>query len=139
MDKINEERIGIEKFGKDHWSLFVYIETRTVDYKGMLNKDYLRIKEQVDRAGQRILAPDWNPEWGTRLKGYFKDKDKNLQLPNHDDLDCFDDLECAGLIENMGTGLNPAAKLTKKGIEVAGKLRKHKASGGYFANFEVAE
>ena len=130
----------IEQFGKDHWSLFAYIETRCVDYGGVLDKNHLRIKNNVDKAGQTLISsPDWKPEYGTRLNGYFLDnneKDKSKLLENHDDLDCFDDLEEAGLIENTGTGLRPSAKLTKYGLEIASKLRLHKANGGMFADFD---
>ena len=134
-----EEKITIEKFGKDHWSLFAYIETRTVDYGGILDKSHLRIKNDMVRNSTPYpINTSWKPEYGTRLKGYFDKKDKKLQLPEHDDLDCFDDLEEAGLIENMGTGFNPAAKLTKFGISVASKLRNHKANGGYFSNFSTS-
>jgi hypothetical protein len=136
--------IPIEKFGKDHWSLFAYIETRCVDHKGILDKNHMRCKNEAAAAGRTYPGsyPSWDPKYGTRLKGYFKDggeNDESLKLPEHDDLDCFDDLEAAGLIENMGTGLHPAAKLTKYGHEIAGKLREHKANGGYFANFEYAK
>lgn len=136
--------ITISQFGRDHWSLLAYIETRTVDHKGVLDKNHLRIKEEVDAAGRTYIGPkhEWNPDWGTRLKGFAIDKnyqeiDSSLRLPNHDDLDCFDDLENAKLIENLGSGLNPAAKLTKKGIEIASKLREHKATGGNFSDFSI--
>ena len=141
---MKKQEIKIEQFGRDHWSLFAYIETRIVDYKGVLDKNHLRIKEEVDTAGRTFFGPshEWNPDWGTRLKGFAIDKnyqeiDSSLKLPNHDDLDCFDDLESEGLIENFGSGLNPAAKLTKKGIKIVSKLREHKANGGNFSNFNI--
>ena len=136
QNKIKKTQIEMSQFGKDHWSLFAYIETRTIDYKGSLDKSHLRIKNEiVANSSPYPFNRYWKPEYGTRLKGYFDKKDKKLQLPNHDDLDCFDDLENAGLIKNMGTGFNPAAELTKKGILIASKLREHKANGGYFSNF----
>ena len=111
-----------------------------------VGKNLLRIKEERDTAVRTSFGPthEWKPEWGTRLKGFAIDKnyeviDKSLRLPNHDDLDCFDDLENAGLIENLGTGLNPAAKLTKKGFAIASELRKHKADGGSFSNFKLKQ
>lgn len=119
-------------FGKDHWSLFAYIETRCVDHGGILDKLHLRIKNSVVKHPTNM---GWKPQYGTRLSGYFKDNSR--QLKNHDDLDCFDDLEEAGYIENMGTGLNPACKMTKLGYKVALKLRQHKASGEHFATFII--
>ena len=135
------EKIKIEQFGKDHWSLFAYIETRTVDHKGILNKDHLRIKNPVvaNSTNYPMPKPEWNRNNGTRLKGFFEKKDKKLLIPDHDDFDCFDDLEEAGLIENMGTGFNPAAQLTKFGIKIASDLRKHKSEGKNFADFFLKE
>jgi len=132
--------IKTKDFGKDHWSLFAYIETRCVDYKGVLDKTHLRISNPANQSPSIMYPQVWKPEYGTRLFGYFKEdgkEDKARQLPDHDDLDCFDDLETAGLIENQGTGMDPACKLTKLGNEVAGKLRQHKSDGNYFATFKV--
>ena len=127
--------------GKDHWSLLAYIETRCVDYQGVLNKDHLRIKNPMvaNSTGYPHIR-QWKSEYGTRLAGYFKDddtQDKKRQIKAHDDLDCFNDLENAGYIKNTGTGLNPACKMTKLGNQVASLLRQHKADGNHFATFEV--
>ena len=133
---------NIKDFGKDHWSLFAYVEIRCIDYKGVLDKNHLRIKEEVDTAG-RISAysfPKWKPEWGTRLSGYWKKDgatDESKKLLDHDDLDCLEDLETANLIESIGTGLFPAYKLTKYGRKVNSKLRNHKADGKNFADFNI--
>jgi hypothetical protein len=132
--------INIIDFGKDHWSLLAYVETRCVDYKGILDKKHLRIKNEIDKSGSDYYfsQTEWKPEYGTRLFGYFKEdgtKDKHRQLKNHDDLDCLEDLEDAGLIENIGTGLHPAVKLRKLGIAVTSQLREHKTNGGTFATF----
>lgn len=125
------EKITIDLFGKDHWSLFAYCETRAVDYKGVLALEHMTVKNPAIRGG-------WKPEYGTRLKGYWKEDgttDETLKLQDHDDLDCLDELEEAGLIKNIGSGLNPAVKLTDLGKKVASDLREHKANGGMFANF----
>jgi hypothetical protein len=36
----------------------------------------------------------------------------DVELSDHDDWDCLDDAEAAGLIESAGTGINPTYKLT---------------------------
>ena len=36
--------ITVDEFGKDHWSLFAYIETRCVDHKGVLDLAHMRTK-----------------------------------------------------------------------------------------------
>jgi hypothetical protein len=76
-------------------------------------------------------TPDLSKKYPTRLKGM-------VELPNHDDWDCAEDLEKEGLIENIGTGINPAFKMTEKGFAVSALLRKHKANGGWFSNFSPA-
>jgi len=137
--------IEINQFGKDHWSLLLYVESRVQNYKGVLDKNHLRIKNPVlnsipDERYSNIFGLEWKPEYGTRLKGYFLADDKHdltKRLDNHDDLDCLDDLEEAGLIKSFGTGLNPAYNLTKKGIKICGQLTLHKQNGGWCSNFEV--
>jgi hypothetical protein len=76
----------------------------------------------------------WQSSYGTRLKNYFADK--SHQLPEHDDYDCVDDFEGAGLLINNGTGINPIWQLTPEGLRIAAKLRAFKASGGQFYQFE---
>lgn len=135
--------LTIDDFGKDHWSLLAYIKTRCVDYKGVLDIKHMRTKNPALASTASIFGPQaWKPEYGTRLSGYFiEDGGKNLdrQLPDHDDHDCQEDFERLGLIENIGTGLNPAVKMTKRGLELAAQLDAHKANGGVFAYFKPQE
>ena len=83
-------------------------------------------------------APKWKEEWGTRLRGYDHKNTSQYdlkKLENHDDLDCIEDMEDAGIVENLGTGLHPACKLTKKGKKFASALSTHKQEGSNFADF----
>lgn len=135
--------ISPKDFGKDHWSLLAYVETRCVDYGGVLDKAHLRIKESVDRAGNaRALQfhGQWKDEYGTRLKGYFLEgdgRDEKRRLSKHDDLNCLSDLEAAGYIKSFGTGLNPAYMMTKEGSLIVAQLRELKAGGGHYYQFEL--
>ena len=115
--------IGIEKFGKDHWSTFGYIETRIVDHGGRPAKYHMRCgfhhplhRHLIDEAPS------------TRLR------DKETQA-GHDDWDCLDDLEEAGLLTSSGTGMFPVYALTTEGERVAAELRSFKAKGGNFSDF----
>jgi hypothetical protein len=133
--------IPVANWGKDHWSTFAYVETCVVDHQP-LDRDRLRCNS--DRhphlMGHRVAMASlgkWKPEWGTRLKGFFIDggEDRTKQLSDHDDFDCLEDMELAGLIEIMSV-VNAKVMLTPKGIAVAAHLRAHKSRGGHFSNFE---
>ena len=101
-----------ENFGRDHWSTFAYIETRCVDYGGVPLRQQMRI--------DGIKYP-------TRLR-------EGIAI-NHNDSDCADDLEDAGLLVNNGTGFNQIFRLTPLGWQVASLLRQHKAAGNSFNSF----
>jgi len=123
------DAIEISRWGKDHWSLFAYLGTRVVDYQGTTNPQHMRGK----------FNNMWKPEYGSRLKGYFENRDPEYLLDDHDDYDCLHDIEAAGFIKNNGSGINPLVSFTDEGYDVLLKLTKHKASGGNFAEFEYKE
>lgn len=133
--KINK----INQFGKDHWSLLAYIEYRVMNHEGRLDLVHLRVKNPA--LQQNMLGGDnWKPEYGTTLFGYWNENgsvNSKLKILDHDDFDCLDDLEKARLIESFGTGLNPAYKLTKKGVKVMGLLTLHKQEGKNYADFTL--
>lgn len=117
--------VTIEQFGRDHWSTLAYFETLVVDNGGRIDKRRMRCD------GAR------HPQFGhlplgivgrcpTRLKG-------GVELDDHDDWDCMDDLEAAGLIETSGTGMFPVVQLTPRGHEIANALRRHRADSGLHA------
>lgn len=135
------KRIPSKLFGKDHWSLLAYVGCRVVDNRGTLNKDHMRTHPERHLAGMCGKHPcsqthKWNPEHGTRLAGYFDDrKNPALFLEEHDDWDCLEDLEDAGMLKIGGSGLNPVVRLTKFGRNVETQIREYKADGGNFADF----
>lgn len=129
----------IYQFGKDHWSLFAYVEFRVMNHQGRLDLVHLRIKNPALQQNRMGISSEWKPEYGTRLFGYFEKKNSKLLLTDHDDFDCLDDLEEAGLIESFGTGINPAYKLTKKGVSVMGALTLHKQEDKNFCDFVFDE
>lgn len=118
--------VPIEDFGHDHWSTFGYLETRIVDYGGVVDKHHLRCIHK--RHPHRAHAGGDATRYPTRLRG-------GATLANHDDWDCLDDFEAAGLVDNAGTGMHPVFQLTDLGREVAGKLRAHKGQGGQWRDF----
>lgn len=141
----------VEKFGKDHWSLLAYVESCCVDGasgQGQLRRDRMRCNPQTHRmvAGPYSHGDLWVQRHSTRLAGFFESPDRNdpekaiaagLQLRDHDDWDCLEDLQAAGFIE-VRSLVNGYVTMTDKGCEVAARLRAHKAGGAMFANFSLA-
>lgn len=142
--------VNCARFGKDHWSLFAYVEDRCVNGRngfGTLDRSRLRcnINNHPMLASPSHKGSPWKLSYSTRLFGFFQYPDKanpdsatadGFQLRDHDDWDCLDDLDEAGFIELMST-VNGYVKLTKLGMRVAANLRAHKANGGTFANFTI--
>lgn len=133
-------RPGPERWGRDHWSTFAYVETRVVDHEGVLNLEHMR----VDVYRHPLLANTASSSdfgggsrrYPTRLKG-------GELLDNHDDHDCAEDMtrdwpEMPALLANVGTEVHPRFALTDEGRRVAALLRAHKAAGGSFATFSPA-
>lgn len=122
----------VESFGKDHWTTFMYLEMCCVEYKGI--PDDLR-RMRCDPKRHPLLAhadlmglPHDGGKYPTRLKG-------GVELPDHDDWDCAADLEAAGLIENIGSGMNPRFRMTTEGNRIAAIVRVYKQHGGRYAEF----
>jgi hypothetical protein len=116
--------VPITRFGKDHWSTFAYVETCAVDHEGQLEPRRMRCDE--NRHPQFVHIRGGTPP--TRLKG-------DEVLSDHDDWDCLDDCEIAGLVKNVGTGLIRVYQLTPLGQKIASDLRIHKQKGGTFSTF----
>lgn len=138
--------VPISEWGIDHWSALAYIETCVVDranaegtpYTGKLDLDRLRCNPS--RHGEwrgristaRGMVTQWEPSYGTRLKGF--DKNKSKLLAEHDDWDCIFDMQR----ENILTVLAPrqgVVRLTERGVALAQHVRAFKARGGSFVRF----
>lgn len=133
----------VSQFGKDHWSLLAYVETRCVDGKtgvGQLAHTHMRGNPQTHPL---LANTPWKPHFGTRLKDFFSFEHRSdalkaiaagLMLDGHDDWDCLDDLAAAGYVEILSLA-NGHVRMTDAGLELAAQLRHHKARGGQFASF----
>lgn len=133
--------VPMADWGKDHWSMLGYVEAVCVEGRaGIGTLDWARCR--VNEKNYPLLkrnSSTWKPEYGTRLSDFFLDGEKTdpkRRLPNHDDVDCLDDLAAEKLVDILSL-VNGFVTLTGKGREVAGRLRAHKAKGGYFSNFVV--
>lgn len=121
------EPIAMEEWGQDHWSTLAYLETIQVDGKGHIDRSRMR----TDRAMHPDLA--WNPrlpcKYPTRLKG--------RELAGHDDWSCVEDMAAAKLLSLTWDGMGSAwVEFTELGWQLAGMLRRHKAAGGNWSNFQ---
>lgn len=117
----------MQSFGRDHWNVLAYVETRAVDHKGVLDPRQMRCNSNR-HPGLNLNGFEWMDGWSTRVK--------EGQWSGHDDWDCVDDLQRMGLLTLDGTGLHPIAKLTPQGVDMAHALRRHKMQGGSFSDFE---
>lgn len=97
--------VPIERFGDDHWSTFLYAETRTVDYKGYLGHDQMRCSLHLHGSLYSIKNPHGASDgarYPTRAKVAERQADGTWiaeELPGHDDYSCLDDCITAGLLE----------------------------------------
>lgn len=115
--------VTVDRWGKEHWSTFGYIETRIVDHEGVPSRGHMRC--------DRDLHPALDHGGGMAPTRLFD----GSTIPLHDDWSCLDDAEAAGFLTNVGTGLHRVYRLTDLGREVANALRAHKAAGGTFSTF----
>ena len=58
-----------------------------------------------------------------------------VELHDHDDWDCVDDLEAAGFLEWRGTGTNPVIHITAVGHKVIAEAREHRVEHKSCDNF----
>ena len=132
LTKPDKKPVSVDHFGKDHWSTFAYLDCRAMDRKGVIDREHMRCDQDL-HPGLRNTAnrnsPASNKKYPTILKG-------GIELENHDDWSCFEDLEAAGFVKWEGTGFNPIVVFTELGNEIISKLRIHKKAGGSFGTFD---
>lgn len=112
-----------DKWGPDHRSTLLYIETRLVDGDGRPQNDKMRTNPRRHKALQGRIAGmmRWSDdEYSSRLANGDRES-------GHDDWDCVDDMIAAGLILSRGTGLHPRYELTDAGWAEAHRLRRELA------------
>ena len=132
LTKPDKKPVSVEHFGKDHWSTFAYLDCRATDNKGTIDREHMRCDQDLHpglRNSANRNSAKGDRKYPTILRG-------GIQLENHDDWSCFEDLEAAGFVKWEGTGFNPIVVFTELGNKIAGKLRAHKKSGGSFSTFE---
>jgi len=133
--------IPVEKWGKDHWSTFAYLETVTVDKGNIVGNRQMRTNPRLHRELVGISPASGLPidgSYPTRLKG-------GEQAENHDDWSCIEDMVNAGIVvasfrvkdgRTLIGNSECRVRLTSEGEVIAHQLRDFKRNGGNFADFQ---
>lgn len=124
----------VSKWGRDHWSTLLYIETRCVDYAGKLDNQHMRTDPRVHRK----LLGDAQARFGgvgrhsTRLRN-------GDEIDSHDDWSCVEEMVAYGLVEVVSerdrcpgqpfTGGEVRVRLTDLGWRVTHQIRRDRAEG----------
>jgi hypothetical protein len=128
-----KEKLKKEQLGKDHFSLLLYVESRCVDYNGKLDFDRLRINPETHPqfCGNPYMKRSWKENYGTLLSS-------GERLPNHDDIDCLEDIDRLGFIEIYSFS-NLFVIMTKLGNNAVSKLREFKTEGIRLGSLKLSE
>lgn len=107
----SEPPVPMERFGKDHWSTFAYLECRAVDNRGMLDHRHMRCHGgrhplflDAYYAGRSCsdagLPARDGRDYATRLKGARDESGRfgSEELVDHDDYDCIGNLVAGGFV-----------------------------------------
>lgn len=133
-----DDYVPMERWGKDHWTTLLYLETCAVDTGGMISNPKMRCNPRLHRAFAHGYPHDpQSREYPTRLKG-------GEERYGHDDWSCLEDMVAAGLVTAewrqpftapvFGGGC-ARVRLTERGQAIAAALRQHRAAGRPTAEF----
>ena len=124
----------VAKWGRDHWSTLLYVESRCVDYKGEIANERMRTHPRVHRK----LLGDAQALYG--IGGDYPTVLRNGDtIDRHDDWSCLEEMVAHGLVVVVGerdrrpsqhfTGGEVTVRLTDLGWRVAHRIRRDRAEG----------
>lgn len=134
------------RFGPDHWSTLLYINTVAVDRGGFkIDSDprmrtYFRTYEAMDREDAKEhpnVRPFTEEAYFTPV--YQADGTKT-KVFDHDDWSCLYDMMLAGYFVDMTPftfKVGAVLQFSPKGQEMVARLEQHKRTGGTFKNFKL--
>lgn len=122
-----------ELWGRDHFTVLMYIETCIVNSGGIPDRNRVR----TDPSRHPMLEGSHFTELAVERKKYPTHLRNNVMLDDHDDWDCCRDMEAAGLLVWAGNGSEPRFSLSDRGWLVAGELRRHRAEGKRLADLTM--
>lgn len=149
MGQPTERYIPMAEWGRDHWRQLAYVEAIAVDMGGFqvgfdprmtANRRHFRVMyEQCPEPKRASHLPAFRamvmrPEHASRMAGGVQPD------PQHDDWCCVQDFAAEGLFTVGPEGVEPGEflHLSPKGLDLVGALRKFKAAGGQYAQFQAA-
>lgn len=132
---------SMKVWGKDHFSTFAYLETRAVDYGGLVDNKHMRCNPRIHRELANV-SPG-----GVIDGGEYPTRLKDSELKNHDDWSCVEDMVINGLVKIFARRKNDKqfdntqikVEFLERGSDLAADLREHKQDGGSFSNFKIAK
>lgn len=111
--------VPVERWGKDHKTTLLYVESRCVDDGGTPGFPHLRT--HASRHPHYLRSPGVDgSRYGTRLGD-------GTTLAQHDDWDCIHDFVWHGLVRLRGDNLEPHFEMTEAGLAFTAELRAERA------------
>ena len=124
----------VAKWGRDHWTTLLYIESRCVDAKGVLDNQKMRTNARVHRK----LLGDLQARTGMTGEDYPTELRNGDTIDRHDDWSCVEEMVAHGLLvivsekdktgEPFGGG-EIRLRLTDLGWRTAHRIRRDRAEG----------
>jgi hypothetical protein len=130
----NRKAIAPELWGKDHWAAFAYLDWLAMNYNGVAQPDLKRM-----RTNEKTHPALVGSLFGNRGGSAYATRLKVGEVVGHDDWDCVDDAVEAGLVKDIGTGINRAFVFTKRGNRVMAELNAWKKQGKNFRDFQPSQ
>lgn len=137
--------VPVEEWGRDHWSTFLYLETRAVDAQGRIDNSRMRCHSRLHRPFAHTSSITGQIQDGSAYPTRLKEG----EIVKHDDWSCLEDMVAAGLIRAFwrkksagGFALGHSVakvEFLPKGHQIVGALRVHKMTGLSLEEFEVSQ
>lgn len=134
------KRIPSENWGKDHLSTLLYFESTVTNGvgNGLGSPETARMRQEPSRPRRGVLSDSYGDSYLSGRRRYGTRLKNKVEVFGHDDWDCADDMEAEGLIEQVGTALQPLIRLTPYGRRCVEALRRHLGENGRtYSNFEL--
>ena len=116
VERWDGETIQPERWSRDHWTTVAYAFTCLGSHGGTLDAAKMRTKKGAPSRGHRgheqsamMRLAFGDREYPTRLQG-------EVDLYKHDDWDCIEDAEVAGILVRGGSGAHPVITFTPAGL-----------------------